>query len=135
MPESIRQFGKWFCRHSAWTTVGCLLGSAVAAYAQPEIYGDPNSSRFILIPPDADDWTRHFRVGALIGLNIKANFNSRGTFAVTGNNPAKGIYDDGYVRPDPQTGNDGLTSFWGYNNASQYNAAAQTLQMHATNSY
>ena len=27
------------------------------------------------------------------------------------------------------------TSYWGYNNASQYDAAAQTLTMHATASY
>src|SRR5271157_5716032 len=82
-----------------------------------------------------DDWTRHFRVGAVVGLNISASFNEHGLFNISGNNAAGGIYDDGYVRED-QTGNaGGYTSYWGYNDASQYNAAAQTLSMHSTTSY
>lgn len=131
----MRHFGKFLRRPTAWAAAGCLVGSASTAIAQPEIYGDPYSSRFILIPPGADDWTLHFRVGALVGFNISADFTSRGTFGVSGNNPAQGIYDDGYVRQDSESANDGLTGFWGYNNASQYNAAAQTLQMSATSSY
>lgn len=113
----------------------CLAGLAPSALAQPEIYGQPDSSKFILIPKEADDWTRHFRVGALVGLNIGASFHSKGTFGISGNNPANGIYDDGYVKTD-QTGNaGGLTSYWGYNDASQYIAATHTLQMHATSSF
>ena len=27
-----------------------------------------------------DDWTRHFRIGAMVGLNISANFSMKGTF-------------------------------------------------------
>ena len=60
--------------------------------------GNPDSSAFIRIPPDTDDWTRHFRIGALVGMNISANFTRNGTFGISGNNPAQGIYDDGYVR-------------------------------------
>ncbi|MGA3282955.1 MAG: hypothetical protein ABSD57_00665 [Verrucomicrobiota bacterium] len=117
-----------------WCLAGCLAGLALRASAQPEVYGNPDSYAFIRIPRDADDWTRHFRVGALVGMNISANFNEKGLFNISGNNAANGIYDDGYVRPD-QNGDPNYTSYWGYNNASQYNAANQTLQMHSTASY
>lgn len=120
---------------SAWCLACCFLGVALAASAQPEIDGKPDSSAFIRIPSDTDDWTRHFRIGAMVGMNISASFNEKGLFNVSGNNSANGIYDDGYVRED-QTGNaGGYTSYWGYNNASQYNAANQTLLMHSTTSY
>jgi hypothetical protein len=80
------------------------------------------------------DWTQHIRLGAVLGFNIKANFNESGLFNVSGNNAANGIYDDGYVQPD-QSGDPAHTGFWGYNNASQYNGGAQTLTMHSTTSY
>jgi hypothetical protein len=112
---------------------GCVAGTALRAWAQPEIYGNPGSSAFIPIPKDADDWTRHFRIGALVGMNISASFNMNGLFNVSGNAPAHGIFDDGYVRTD-QSGS-AYTGFWGYNNASQYNSTAQTLTMHATTSF
>jgi hypothetical protein len=133
MPKMKKHLGKCFRSPGAWAAVGCLLGASSTALAQPEVYGDPSSSRFILIPPGADDWTLHFRVGALVGLNIKADFTTRGTFGVSGNDPSKGIYDNGYVRPDSESANDGLTGFWGYNNASQL--SGQTLQMSATSSF
>lgn len=82
---------------------------------------------------DDDDWTRHFSIGAVVGLNIKANFKEEGVFnlpSATGS----GTYDDGYVHPD-QTGDTQSTGNWGYNNASQYNAAQQTLTFHGTTSY
>ena len=112
------------------------MGVAPAAPAQPEVDGKPDSSAFIRIPADTDDWTRHFRIGALVGMNISANFSRSGSaFSISGNNPASGIFDDGYVRTD-QTGNaGGYTSYWGYNNASQYNAANNTLTMHATTAF
>lgn len=118
----------------AWCLTCCFLGVALAASAQPEIDGKPDSSAFIRIPKDTDDWTRHFRIGAMVGMNIKASFNENGLFNISGNNAANGIYDDGYVRLD-QNGDPNYTSYWGYNNASQYNAANQTLQMHSTSSY
>jgi hypothetical protein len=77
-----------------------------------------------------DDWTRHFRIGAMVGLNISANFSTKGTFNI---NKPPGVYDDGYVRED-NTGNAfGQTGYWGYNNASQL--AGSTLTMHNTTSY
>ncbi len=117
----------------AWVLVCCVLGVAAAAWAQPDVDGDPKSSAFIRVPSDTDDWTRHFRIGALVGMNISAKFNESGLFNMSGNNVANGIYDNGYVRED-QTGNaGGYTSYWGYNNASQYSANSLTMQ--ATTSY
>ena len=119
----------------AWFMAACFAGLTSEAVAQPEIYGQPDSSRFIWIPAESGDWTRHFRLGGLAGLNIGASFHEAGAFNLSGNNLANGIYDDGYVRMD-QTGNaGGYTSYWGYNNASQYNAAAQTITLHSAASY
>jgi len=90
---------------------------------------------FVLILPGGEDWTRHFHMGAVMALNISAKFHESGTFGINGNNPAQGIYDDGYVRTD-QTGDaGGFTGFWGYQSASQFNAAAQTLTFHSANSF
>jgi hypothetical protein len=133
---------------------GCLAcgftGLTMYASAQSDLWssgssssdtfgGDPDSYAFIRIPSDTDDWTRHFRIGAMVGMNISANFSEKGEFIIPGNNVANGIYDDGYVRTD-QTGNSGgLTGFWGYNNASQYNPAGNggsgTISMHSVTSY
>jgi hypothetical protein len=103
--------GRWLC---------CLAGLTLfVGHAQGQEY-DP-------------DWTRNFRVGALVGLNISANFSMKGQFNVANNNPP-GTYDDGYVRVD-QTGNaQGYTSNWGYNNASQYDGN-HTLLMHNGTSF
>ena len=80
------------------------------------------------------DWQWHVRAGALIGLNIKANFSSSGVFNLSENLPP-GNYDDGYVRTD-QTGNaGGLTSYWGYQNASQVDSANHTLLMHQSTTF
>ncbi|HUB86434.1 MAG TPA: hypothetical protein VMB22_00970 [Verrucomicrobiae bacterium] len=116
---------------------GCLfMGIALAASAQPETFdGNPNSDAFVRIPRDTDDWTHHISVGALLGMNISANFNESGLFNISGNNAANGIYDDGYVLED-QTGDaGGYTGYWGYDNALQYDATAQTLSMHSATSY
>jgi hypothetical protein len=121
---------------SAWCLAGCFMGVAPAASAQPEVDGKPDSSAFIRIPADTDDWTRHFRIGALVGMNINASFSRSGSaFGISGNDPANGIFDDGYVRTD-QTGNaGGYTSYWGYHSASQYSAANNTLAMHAATAF
>lgn len=66
-------------------------------------------------------------------MNIRANFKMNGTFNLSGNDPASGIYDDGYVRVD-NTGNaGGQTSYWGYNSASQLSGS--TLTVHSTKSF
>lgn len=103
--------GRWLC---------CLAGLTLfVGHAQGQEY-DP-------------DWTRNFRIGALVGLNISANFSMKGQFNVSGNKPP-GVYDDGYVRVD-ETGNaQGYTSYWGYNDASQYDGN-HTLLMHSGSSF
>ncbi len=114
----------------AWCLAVFLAGLALRASAQPEAYGNPDSSAFIRIPSDADDWTRHFHIGAMVGMNISASFNMAGALNV--NRPA-GIYDDGYVHP---SGNAfGTTTDWGYDSASQYNAATHTLTMTGASSF
>lgn len=80
------------------------------------------------------NWTRHFRLGAVVGLNLSADFKMNGQFNVSGSGQP-GVYDDGYVRVD-ETGNaGGYTSFWGYENASQYDATAHTLTLHSASSF
>jgi hypothetical protein len=121
-----------------WFLCCLIFGPALVAFnasAQPDVDGNPDSSAFIKIPSDTDDWTRHFRIGAMVGMNISANFSMKGNFNVSGNNPAHGIYDDGYVHTD-QTGDPNYTGYWGYNNASQYNpGGGGTIAMHSTSSF
>ena len=119
-----------------WCFLLMALSYAPAVSAQPELFGgNPDSSAFLRIPPDTDDWTRHFRIGAVVGMNISANFSRNGTFGISGNNPSQGIYDNGYVKPD-QNGDPGFTSNWGYKDRSQqYDPVAQTLTMNATTSF
>jgi hypothetical protein len=122
----------WF----VWCLLTGLTGFAPVVSAQPALFGgNPDTSAFLRIPPDTDDWTRHFRIGALVGMNISANFSRSGTFNISGNNPALGIYDNGYVKPD-QNGDPGFTSNWGYDNrAQQYNPTTETLTMTAATSF
>jgi hypothetical protein len=90
----------------------------------------------------AEDWANHVRLGAQVGLRLKADFRMGGQFDVSSYQPgATGVagvdhfYDDGYVRVD-ETGNaQGYTSYWGYDNASQYDASTRTLTAHATKSF
>ena len=126
-------------RHFHQCLLGALLSvftglTLVAAAGQNTSEQDAFDRYFGLyqVSPEKDDWTRHFRIGAMAGLNIHASFNENGLFKIP---TANGVYDDGYVRED-QTGNaGGLTSNWGYNNASQYDPNAGTITMHSTSSY
>ncbi len=131
--------------HSKWLAAS-LTGFALCARAQwdpltstassmESFDGDPTSSKFIRIPSDSGDWTRHFHIGAIVGFNLSANFSEHGTFPISGNNPAAGVFDDGYVLPGSSGNAFGQTSNWGYNNPAQYNPATQTLLMHSTSSY
>ncbi|HLZ54192.1 MAG TPA: hypothetical protein VKS19_06900, partial [Verrucomicrobiae bacterium] len=116
----------------------CLLsglpGFTPVVSAQPTLFGgNPDTSAFLRIPPDTDDWTRHFHIGALVGMNISANFSMNGTFGISGNNPSQGIFDNGYVRTD-NTGNAfGQTGYWGYKDPSQ--VSGSTLTMDAATSF
>jgi len=135
MPASSFYFMRNVCFQN-WLA-GCvfIFCFAMKAAAQPDIDGNPGSDAFIKIPADTDDWTRHFHIGALIGMNISASFNEKGPFTIPGKNLANGIYDDGYVREDNSGNAFGHTGFFGYNNASQYNSSANTLTFHSTTGY
>lgn len=112
----------------------CCLSCAltVCAQAQPFVAPEERLWRIEKVNPDYD-WTRHFRIGALVGLNIRADFKMSGDFGIASGNPAAGIYDDGYVRVD-NTGNaQGYTSYWGYQSASQISGS--TLTMHSSQSF
>jgi hypothetical protein len=76
------------------------------------------------------DWANHFRIGAMVGFNIKADFKLAGNLPI--NHPA-GVYDDGYVHPPPPGTVDDTTSDWGYNYGSQF--SGQALLMHSTTSF
>jgi hypothetical protein len=75
------------------------------------------------------DWSSHFRVGAVVGLNIKADFSSTGRTTANPAHPA-GTYDDGYVHPTQNA--QGLTGYWGYENQSQSPTLTQSILMHDT---
>lgn len=91
-------------------------------------------------PAREEGWARHFRLGYLAGVNLKANFSaSGGGFGISGSQPgaiASGVnhvYDDGYVRVDDTGNAGGFTSYWGYNNAGQ--DIAGRLVFHSANSF
>ncbi len=131
-------------RAAAGIALGCSVGGALIASAQETPPEEPPPQHLWIeaAPPRANIWPRHFRVGALIGLNLNAEFTMSGDFGVSGSQPGQPgqpglnhIYDDGYVRVD-QTGNAlGRTSYWGYQNASQYDPVTQTLTFHSANEF
>jgi hypothetical protein len=77
------------------------------------------------------DWARHISVGAMVGFNIKADFQtSGGQFNIS---KVPGVFDDGFVHPSQNV--NGFTANWGYESDSQFNYANQTLLMHNTTSF
>ncbi len=104
----------------------------------------PLAAVCVIAPEDgrAEDWTRNFRIGMTIALNIHGDFSTSGTLGVPGGQAGPAgvggvdhIYGDGYVRKD-DTGNAlGLTSNWGYENPSQLSTTSpQTLTFHSAQS-
>jgi hypothetical protein len=86
----------------------------------------------------AQEWTKHFRIGMQLTLGIEAEFSMSGSFSV----PFQpGIYDDGYVLDDDLNAPvDGVpvTTHWGYNSASQFNVEGlpeNTLAFHRIDSF
>lgn len=123
-------------RHTSWL---CVLATIAAFQAE----GAEKSNHWLDRSGDTDEgvWLNHFRLGGFVGLNIKADFKVSGNFAVTGSNPGQtnvaGVnhfYDDGYVRVDDTGNAQGYTSYWGYQNASQFDGV-NTLTFHSANSY
>lgn len=91
---------------------------------------------------DDPGWAQHIWLGPQVAFNINAKFGLSGQFPISGSRPgptgvsgADHFYNDGYVRVD-QTGNaQGFTSFWGYQNAGQNDAANHALLMHNATAY
>ena len=85
--------------------------------------------------------TNRVTLSLRFGLNIHAKFSGIGGGLLPGSTAGNGRftpngdpynYDDGYVLTDT-TGNFlGFTSYWGYDNASQYNQGANTFAFHNT---
>lgn len=89
-----------------------------------------------------DDWTRNFRLGFQVTLNVQAQLSidgvvprrtaDPGPVGVAGQNHQ---YDDGYVRVDATGNAGGVTSFWGYQDASQYDPATGQLVYRSTRGF
>lgn len=81
-----------------------------------------------------------FSASARFGLNINADFRQQPLLEkVVSSNPGRSggaaldrFYDDGYVRVDQSGNAGGLTWFWGYDAASQVDAASDTISFHST---
>jgi hypothetical protein len=69
----------------------------------------------------------------LIGANIDAQFNQSGIFGASPSQP--GVFDDGFVLADATGNAGGFTSNWGYNDSSQYAAAAEELTLSRSSGY
>ena len=93
--------------------------------------------------PARADWTKHFRVGLQLGLNIDAEFSMGESARLSASRPGgtgfreDHFYDNGFVRVD-DTGNaevDGVprTTVWGYDSASQI--VGDTLEFHSAQSF
>jgi hypothetical protein len=102
-----------------------LFGTAVSAEQDESTYLDS---------------TDRLTLSLRFGLNIHSSFKGIGGGLNPGTPGGSQItpngdlynYSDGYVLTD-STGNAlGLTTYWGYDNASQYNAGADTIAFHNT---
>lgn len=74
--------------------------------------------------PANAQWTKHFRVGMQLAINIDAELGVGGVQTI----PAQpGVYDDGYVLVDDTGNAGGFTTFWGYDNATQHSQKGQPV--------
>jgi hypothetical protein len=81
--------------------------------------------------PAHAQWTKHFRVGMQLAINVDAQLGVAGTQNI----PSQpGMYDDGYVLVDDTGNAQGVTTYWGYQNSSQYNEQSDTLTFRRTDS-
>lgn len=115
-----------------------ILAPVVTAEAQMT---DEQIARYFGFDEPKVEWLRHFRLGAAVAVNVKADFSSGSQFTVPGVNAgATGVggenhvYDDGFVKVDVTGNGEGLTWNWGYQNASQAQTPGR-LFFHATDSY
>ena len=80
---------------------------------------------------EAADWTKHFRVGMQVTLNIEADISSGGLFELE---TRPGEYDDGYVRRDG-TGNAIQTTNFRFENDDQVSTVPRTVTYHRSDSF
>lgn len=107
---------------SRWVLVSMIMASAASA-----------ETGRVVTPSDVDcgcdESLNRFGISYRAGFNISAKFKNLGGFNSLNNpGPATGgaaerFYDDGYNRVDGSGNAGNLTTFWGYENASQYNPA------------
>jgi len=122
---------------------GCFAGLALVAAEQPPQFDvPPPRDAWVKVPvTETAEWPRHFRIGMMMGINLKADFSMSGRFPVSGSQPGPAgggvdhIYDDGYVRVDDTGNAQGFTSYWGYDNPAQYDPVAHTLTFHSASSF
>lgn len=122
-----------------WLTLLTGMALANAGRAQ-QLQGEPARDFQFQSASGSGIWPLHIRVGGLVGLQAKADFKMGGTFGVSSSNPGGAgsrsdhIYDDGYVRVDDTGNAEGYTSYWGYQDASQYDGV-NTLTFHSATAY
>src|SRR6266404_2716647 len=124
----------------------------LAALPISQAHAEDTASADLLTPPvtkSPDRYNLSFRMG----FNITADFKNIGAFSPQGhlvpisgqgsvgqpaspNGDAVGnrTYQDGYVWVDSSGNALGYSRYWGYDNSSQYNAAAGTISMHSSSS-
>jgi len=122
----------WPINHRAmiWHCAAVVMVTCAGARAEAQDWW--------LTTPKTNDRTRHFRLGPVVGLNMRANFKMNGEFPISGSGEP-GTYDDGYVLVD-ETGNaGGYTWYWGYTNSTQFIAPHDdmngTLTFHSASSF
>ena len=105
----------------------------LAALAPSSFAGDAKS--VIDMPAAKSRWT----VGASFAplLNVESDFSGLGSFgSAFAPQPLGGgqdyEYEDGFVRVDVTGNAGGLTGYWGYDNASQYDAINETVSFNLT---
>jgi hypothetical protein len=125
---------------------GLWLGaSSVLAQTEAIKLSDETFDRFLAMAgEDQEYWPRHFRLGALMGFNFKAQFSMGGMFKFSQNNPGAAgvgglnrVYDDGYVMVDVNGTGNGTTWNWGYQSTNQISGSgsSQRLLFYAADTY
>jgi hypothetical protein len=107
----------------------------LAALSPSVFAGDPSAKGAIDMPSAKSRWTFGASFSPL--LNVESDFSGLGSFnsAFAPQPPGGGRdyeYEDGYVRVDITGNAMGLTGYWGYDNASQYDAGNETLSFNLT---
>ena len=82
------------------------------------------------LPTTTNRWAMDFRMAFNVTASFQTKFGPSTPIAPPGVSGVDRNYDDGYNRVD-DIGGGGYTHYWGYDDASQYDAANHTLTMHS----